>query len=114
MASAHSSTEQNKVEGAKGERGCQGELEGVESSAMLSPSNMDRQGCVVEEGTHGTMHGSHVVNSSNTWRVMEWPVWDVFLSQLWAKFDLWTKSKVEAHELLYNIYLGAMVIGAVD
>ena len=34
--------------------------------------------------------------------------------QLWAKLDPGPKSKVEAHELLYNIYLGAMVIGVVD
>ena len=36
------------------------------------------------------------------------------LGQLWAELDPGPKSKVEAHELLYNIYLGAMVIGVVD
>ena len=44
---------------------------------------------------------------------MEWPVWDTFLGHLWAELDLGPKSKVEAHELLYNIYLGAMVIRVV-
>ena len=80
----------------------------------LSPSMQGRRYARQQGGAHGAVHGGNVVNSSNTWRVMEWPVWDVFLSQLWAKFDLWTKSKVEAHELLYNIYLGVMVIRAVD
>jgi len=42
---------------------------------------------------------------------MEWPAWDAFLGQLWAKLDLRPKSKVEAHELLYNTFLGDMVIG---
>ena len=62
------------------------------------------------------MHRAHVALwniSPSTWRAMVWPVWEAFLGQLWAELDPRPKSKVEAHELLYNIYLGTMVIGVV-
>ena len=52
--------------------------------------------------------------SPSVWWATVWPAWEAILGQLRDELDHGPKSKVEAHELLYNIYLGAMVIGVVD
>ena len=59
-------------------------------------------------------HGGRMDISPSMWRATKWPAWDTVLGQLWAELDPRPKCKIEAHELLYNIYLGAMVIRVVD
>jgi len=76
----------------------------AESEPGRLPIDIGPLGHAVVEVGHGAVRGRHGGISSNTWRAMEWLAWDVFLGQLCAELDLGTKSKVEAHKLLYKFY----------
>jgi hypothetical protein len=75
-------------------------------------------------GTHGRgwqrsghmvlVHGCHGGNSSSRWRAAKWSRWDAVLGWLGSELDFGPKSKVAAHDELYNFYLKYGVIRAMD
>jgi hypothetical protein len=48
------------------------------------------------------LHGRHGDTTSSTWCSPKWPAWGAILGWLQAKLDHGRKSKVAAHNTLYN------------
>jgi hypothetical protein len=60
------------------------------------------------------VHGCHGGNSSSTWRVAKWSRWDAVLGWVRSELDFEHRSKVAAHDELYNFYLKYGVIRSMD
>ena len=80
-----------------------GESEGMEAWRS-SASALEEQEHVAAMVGHAPLHDELVDISSNRWRAIVWPQRDAVLGRLRAELHLGPKSKVEAHELLYNFY----------